>query len=555
MGSAYWRCLSCVLLGVMMLSGCAKKEVTRVQGAFCGAVIGAMTGGFRGAVVGAHIGSPYIVNRKGRYNNEFHGAMPQQKAEFNTEEYNRVTDNPFLEVLKNPLSTFSIDVDTASYTNVRRFINNGRLPPPDSIRVEEMLNYFSYDYQQPSDNSLFSITTELTDTPWSPGNKLLLIGLQGLKIPVDKLPPANLVFLIDVSGSMSYENKLPLVIKSFKLLVSQLRPQDRAAIVVYAGQSGIVLPSTGGDEKHKILASLERLEAGGSTAGGEGIQLAYLVAKKNYIKGGNNRVILATDGDFNVGVSSDAELERMIEEKRNDGIFLSVLGYGMRNYKDSKMQKLADRGNGNYAYIDSLLEAKKVLISQFGGTMLTIAKDVKLQVEFNPSKVKSYRLIGYEKRLLRTEDFSDDKKDAGELGSGHTVTALYEIIPEDGSSAGSQELAYQTTRVKDNAHTSPELAKIRFRFKKPQDNKSVEMEHSIPLTLVAFKDASENIRFASSVVEWGMLLRNSAYKGAANYKQVLGIAGKSKGADSEGYRAEFIKLVEHSEMLDKKGLP
>ncbi|MDD3294489.1 MAG: VWA domain-containing protein [Geobacteraceae bacterium] len=541
-----------------MLSGCAKTKLTKVHEAACGSAIGAMIGGSRGAILGAYIGSPYIMNRKGRYHKELYdieSSMPQQKAEFNTEEYNRVTDNPFLKVLKNPLSTFSIDVDTASYTNVRRFINNGRLPPPDSVRVEEMLNYFSYDYQQPSDNSLFSITTELTDTPWSPGNKLLLIGLQGLKIPVDKLPPANLVFLIDVSGSMSSENKLPLVIKSFKLLVSQLRPQDRVAIVVYAGQSGIVLPSTSGDEKHKILASLDRLVAGGSTAGGEGIQLAYMVAKKSYIKGGNNRVILATDGDFNVGVSSDAELERMIEEKRNDGIFLSVLGYGMGNFKDSKMQKLADRGNGNYAYIDSLLEAKKVLISQFGGTMLTIAKDVKLQVEFNPSKVKSYRLIGYEKRMLRTEDFTDDKKDAGELGSGHTVTALYEIIPEDGSSEGSQELTYQTTKVKDNAHTSPELAKIRFRFKKPQGNKSFEMEYSIPSTLVAFKDASENIRFASSVVEWSMLLRNSAYKGAANYKQVLSIARKAKGADSEGYRSEFIRLVEHAEMLDKKGLP
>ncbi|MDD3293676.1 MAG: VWA domain-containing protein [Geobacteraceae bacterium] len=475
--------------------------------------------------------------------------QPASPAEFNTEGYDRVTENPFLDVLKNPLSTFSIDVDTASYTNVRRFITNGSLPPPDAVRIEEMVNYFDYDYPQPGKGEPFSFTTELTGAPWQPGNQLLLIGLQGVKIPMDDLPPANLVFLIDVSGSMSDENKLPLLIKSFKLLVGQLRPRDRVAISVYAGQAGLVLPSTGGDEKHKILAALESLQAGGSTAGGAGIQLAYRVAKENFIKGGNNRVILATDGDFNVGASSDAEMERLIEEKRNDGIFLSVLGYGMGNYKDSKMQKLADKGNGNYAYIDNLLEAKKVLVSQFGGTMLTIAKDVKMQVEFNPAKVKSYRLIGYEKRMLRAEDFADDRKDAGELGSGHTVTALYEIVPVRDGADLKQELTYQDVRIKDSARKSPELATIRFRYKKPDGDVSKELTRKIPATVAGIGKASENIRFAAAVAEWGMLLRKSEYKGKANYAQALEMARKAKGADDMGYRAEFIRLVEMTELL------
>ncbi len=478
--------------------------------------------------------------------------QPASPSEFNTEGYDRVTENPFLETLKNPLSTFSIDVDTASYTNVRRFITNGRLPPPDAVRIEEMVNYFVYDYPQPGKGEPFSFTTELTVAPWQPGNKLLLIGLQGVKIPMDDLPPANLVFLIDVSGSMSDENKLPLLVKSFKLLTGQLRPRDRVAIVVYAGQAGLVLPSTGGDEKHKILAALESLQAGGSTAGGAGIQLAYRVAKENFIKGGNNRVILATDGDFNVGASSDAEMERLIEEKRKDGIFLSVLGYGMGNYKDSRMQKLADRGNGNYAYIDNLLEAKKVLVSQFGGTMLTIAKDVKMQVEFNPAKVKSYRLIGYEKRMLRAEDFADDRKDAGELGSGHTVTALYEIVPVTGEADVKQELTYQDVRVKESARKSPELATIRFRYKKPDGDISGELVRKIPANVMEIGKASENIRFASAVAQWGMLLRKSEYKGKANYSQVLEMARKAKGADNMGYRAEFIRLVEMTELLGSK---
>jgi Ca-activated chloride channel family protein len=475
--------------------------------------------------------------------------QPVSHQDFNTEGYDRVDENPFLAVLRNPQSTFSIDVDTASYTNVRRFINSGKLPPTDAVRIEEMVNYFSYYYPQPAGNAPFSITTELTDAPWKQGNRLLLIGLQGVKIAAENLPPANLVFLIDVSGSMEQENKLPLLIKSFKLLVGQLRKQDRVAIVVYAGQAGLVLPATSGAEKRKILAALESLHAGGSTAGGEGIRLAYRIAAENFLKNGNNRVILATDGDFNVGASSDAEMERLIEQKRRSGIFLSVLGFGMGNYKDSKMQKLADRGNGNYAYIDTLLEARKVLVSQFGGTLLTIAKDVKLQVEFNPAKVKSYRLIGYEKRLLRPEDFTDDTKDAGELGSGHTVTALYEIVPADGASTAKQELTYQTIQITDSAQTRNELATIRFRYKKPDGETSREIVRKIPATSVALKKAGENIRFAAAVAEWGMVLRNSEFKGSANYSQILEMARGAKGLDSRGYRAEFIRLVEMAELL------
>jgi Ca-activated chloride channel family protein len=478
--------------------------------------------------------------------------QPDSPADYNTEGYDRVSDNPFLDTLQNPLSTFSIDVDTASYANVRRFINSGSLPPPDAVRIEEMINYFDYTYPQPKGDDPFSFTTELTDAPWKSGNKLLLIGLQGVKVPMDKLPPANLVFLIDVSGSMEDENKLPLLVSSLKLLVRKLRSVDRVAIVVYAGQAGLVLPSTRGDKKQEIRAALDSLSAGGSTAGGEGIELAYKIARKNFTRGGNNRVILATDGDFNVGASSDAAMERLIEEKRKDGVFLSVLGFGMGNYKDSKMQKLADKGNGNYAYLDSIEEANKVLGTQFGGTLMTIAKDVKMQVEFNPAKVKSYRLIGYEKRMLRREDFVDDKKDAGELGSGHTVTALYEIVPAKGDSADTRELTYQSVRVKENARKSADLATIRFRYKKPDGKKSIELVRRIPSTSVSLDKAGENIRFAAAVAEWGMLLRNSQYKGSAKRSQVLELARNARGDDEHGYRAEFIELVEMTKKLDKK---
>lgn len=541
----------CLLLAALLAAGCGKQELVKAEEPLLDSEQMAIPSPADPRAAG----TMYKLAMESRYPSPSAPSyapqpQPSSATDFNTEGYERVNENPFLEVLKNPLSTFSIDVDTASYTNVRRFINQGQLPPQDAVRIEEMINYFSYTYPQPTGKTPFSFTTELTESPWQKGNRLLLVGLQGVRIATDKLPPANLVFLIDVSGSMDQDNKLPLLIKSFKLLVGQLRPQDRVAIVVYAGRAGMVLPATSGAEKQRILAALDSLQAGGSTAGGEGIQLAYRIAVENFIKGGNNRVILATDGDFNVGASSDAEMERLIEQKRGEGVFLSVLGFGMGNYKDSKMQKLADRGNGNYAYIDNLPEARKVLVSQFGGTLLTIAKDVKLQVEFNPAQVKSYRLIGYEKRMLRAEDFSDDKKDAGELGSGHTVTALYEIVPADAAAAASQELTYQTTRVKDSARSSDELATIRFRYKQPAEDSSREIVRKIPSVAVGLDKAGENIRFAAAVAEWGMLLRNSEHKGSAGYAQVLELARAARGTDAQGYRAEFIRLVETAQLLD-----
>ncbi len=353
----------------------------------------------------------------------------EEQKDFNTEEYNQIEEQPFLLVKNSPLSTFSIDVDTASYSNVRRFLNNRELPPADAVRIEEMINYFTSDYPYPQGNIPFSVTTEISQAPWQKQHKLVLVGLQGKPIAKENLPPSNLVFLIDVSGSMDEPNKLPLLKSAFSLLVQQLEKKDTVSIVVYAGAAGVVLPPTPGNQKSKILAAINNLEAGGSTAGGEGIQLAYKLAKDNFFKSGNNRVILATDGDFNVGVSSEGELVKLVEQYRNDNIFLTVLGFGMGNYKDNKMEQLANKGNGNYAYIDNSQEANKVLVSEMGANLLTIAKDVKIQVEFNPAKVQAYRLIGYDNRRLNDRDFNDDQKDAGELGAGHSVTALYEIIP------------------------------------------------------------------------------------------------------------------------------
>ncbi|MEQ9415232.1 MAG: von Willebrand factor type A domain-containing protein, partial [Cyclobacteriaceae bacterium] len=403
------------------------------------------------------------------------------QPEWNTEEYDGINENIFQGALQNPLSTFSIDVDAASYSNIRRFINNGGRPPKDAVRIEEMINYFQYDYQQPKGSDPFSIYTEISNAPWNENHRLVHIGLQGKKIPTENLPASNLVFLIDVSGSMSSANKLPLLKASFKLLVNQLRAQDRVAIVVYAGAAGLVLPSTSGACREEIIEALDNLQAGGSTAGGAGIELAYKVAKENFKDNGNNRVIIATDGDFNVGSSSNASMERLIEEKRGDGIFLTALGYGMGNYKDSKMEILADKGNGNYAYIDNILEAQKVLVNEFGGTLFTIAKDVKLQVEFNPAKVQAYRLIGYENRVLRNEDFNNDKKDAGDLGSGHTVTALYEIIPVGVESEFYKidELKYQNLVNNSFATTSKELLTVKFRYKDPSENESKLIVHPL----------------------------------------------------------------------------
>lgn len=469
----------------------------------------------------------------------------EEQPQWNTEEYDAVHENIFHDATRNPLSTFSIDVDAASYSNVRRFINYGQRPPKDAVRIEEMVNYFDYDYVQPKGEDPFAVITEISIAPWNEKHKLVHIGLQGKKIPTDNLPPSNLVFLIDVSGSMSDPNKLPLLKMSFKMLTEQLRDQDHVAIVVYAGAAGLVLPPTSGADKKTIFEALDRLEAGGSTAGGEGIRLAYAVAKEHLKKEGNNRVILATDGDFNVGESSNASMERLIEEKRGDGIFLTVLGYGMGNYKDSKMEILADKGNGNYAYIDNITEAKKVLVNEFGGTLFTIAKDVKLQVEFNPAKVKAYRLIGYENRMLKSEDFNNDKKDAGELGSGHTVTALYEIIPVGVESEFFKidELKYQTTAISQEAYKSPELMTIKLRYKKPDGDVSKLIVHPLTDSNIQLSKTSDNFRWSASVAAFGMLLRESEYVKSFTYDQVAQMAQGAKGEDKEGYRIEFINMV------------
>ncbi|WP_276368588.1 von Willebrand factor type A domain-containing protein [Chryseolinea sp. H1M3-3] len=472
-------------------------------------------------------------------------AQDYQRPQWNTEEYDAIEENIFREALKNPLSTFSIDVDAASYSNIRRFINNGQRPPIDAVRIEELVNYFDYDYDQPKGEDPFAIHTEISTAPWNNKHKLVHIGLQGKTIPTDQLPPSNLVFLIDVSGSMDEPNKLPLLKSSFKMLVEQLRPQDHIAMVVYAGAAGLVLEPTAGNDKRKILDALDQLQAGGSTAGGAGINLAYAIAKQHFKKEGNNRVILATDGDFNIGESSNASMERLIEEKRKDGIFLTVLGFGMGNYKDSKMEILADKGNGNYAYIDNITEARKVLVNEFGGTLFTIAKDVKLQIEFNPAKVKAYRLIGYENRMLKNEDFNNDKKDAGDLGSGHTVTALYEIIPVGVESEFFKidDLKYQNTKVDPKAEKSKELMTIKFRYKKPDGDVSKLIVHPLIDANTILAKTSDNFRWSASVAAFGMLLRDSEYIKNFNYDAVVQMAQHARGEDKEGYRIEFINMV------------
>lgn len=484
------------------------------------------------------------------------GARPPastiRQEQFNTEQYDVIKDNNFKETLANPQSTFTIDVDTASYSNVRRFLNERTMPPTDAVRIEELINYFSYTYSEPKGKEPLAVETEMSECPWQPEHKLIRIGLKGKHVDASNIPSSNLVFLLDVSGSMNAENKLPLLKDAFGLLVKQLRPQDRVSIVVYAGAAGLVLPATSGDKKAEILASLSKLEAGGSTAGSAGIKLAYEVAKEQLIKNGNNRVIIATDGDFNVGASSDGDLVRLIEDKRQEGIFLTVLGFGMGNYKDSKMEKLADSGNGNYAYIDNLLEAKKVMVKEFASTMLTVAKDVKLQIEFNPAKVKAYRLIGYENRMLNAEDFANDKKDAGELGADQSVTALYEIIPAISEGTTIKNLKYVKNVVDPKAKTSAEIMTIHVRFKSPTEDTSKPMSVPIRENYKTLSATSQDFRFASAVAEFGLLLRKSEFKGNASYARVLDRAQNARGADEEGYRAEFIKLVETTEILSSK---
>jgi Ca-activated chloride channel homolog len=495
--------------------------------------------------------------RSGNHKNKKLDSIRLEDVDMNREGYDEIIENPFFKAKENPLSTFSIDVDAASYSNVRRFIKDGQMPPAGAVRIEEMINYFTYQYPQPTNEDPFSVNMEVSSCPWNNKHQLVLIGLQGKKIATENLPPSNLVFLIDVSGSMDEPNKLPLVQASMKLLADQLRPQDKVAMVVYAGSAGVVLPSTSGDKKITIKSAIDKLQAGGSTAGGEGIKLAYKIAKENFIKSGNNRVILCTDGDFNVGVSSDDGLVRLVEDERKSGVFLTVLGYGMGNYQDAKMQKLADKGNGNHAYIDNLKEANKVLVKEAGGTLYTIAKDVKLQIEFNPTKVQGYRLIGYENRILAKEDFNDDTKDAGEMGSGHTVTALYEIIPmgvKADELKSVDELRYQQPNESFSENSfGDELMFVKLRYKKPDGDESKLSEYPLEDKIISISKTSDNFRFAAAVAQFGMLLRNSKFKSAASFEMVTELANNALGKDPEGYRKEFVDLVEKAAAL-KEGL-
>jgi Ca-activated chloride channel family protein len=478
-----------------------------------------------------------------------------QNQPSNSESYAKLNDNPFRRVTDEALSTFSIDVDTASYANVRRMLNEGQLPPPDAVRIEEMVNYFSYNYPAPTGETPFSANVEIASSPWAPKHRLVRIGLKGREIAAQKRPASNLVFLLDVSGSMDQANKLPLVKKGMHLLIDQLNPEDRVAIAVYAGASGLVLDSTACSEKKTIHAAIDHLEAGGSTNGAAGIQLAYQVAKENVLKGGTNRVILCTDGDFNVGITSEGDLTRLIEEKAKSKIFLSVLGFGMGNYKDSTLEKLADKGNGNYAYIDTLREAKKVLVQQMTGTLITIAKDVKIQIEFNPTQVQAYRLIGYENRILAAEDFNDDKKDAGEIGAGHMVTALYEIVPvgEEINLPGIDPLKYQKPVPTLAPTGSSEMLTLKLRYKAPEGDVSKLLTVPIKDEGGTYAKASNDFKFAAAVASFGMILRDSPYKGDTTLDNVLELAKEGQGTDSQEYRAEFIELVKKATHLKAQG--
>lgn len=471
--------------------------------------------------------------------------------EFNTATYDRIDDNGFRRVADDPLSTFSIDVDTASYANVRRFLNQGSLPPRDAVRIEELINYFRFDYARPTSGVPFSVSTEIAACPWNPKHRLALIGVQAPALDQESIPPRNLVFLLDVSGSMMPPERLPLIKTAMRMLVDTLTARDRVAIVVYAGASGLVLPPTSGADKEAIHQAIARLEAGGSTNGAAGITLAYDVAQKQLVRGGINRLILATDGDFNVGVTNQGDLTRLIEEKRASGIFLSVLGVGDDNLKDSTMEKLADRGNGNYAYLDSLQEARKVLVKEAGATLVTVAKDVKIQIEFNPAYVAAYRLIGYENRLLQNQDFNDDKKDAGEIGAGHTVTALYEIVApgQDADIGKVDPLKYQRPSARSTSAASDELMTVKLRYKAPDGDDSRLI--SVPVKNHT-SELSANLGFAAAVAEFGMLLRQSEYKGTSTFADASTLARRFRGADADGYRAEFARLVELASALSQQ---
>ena len=474
---------------------------------------------------------------------------PQQR---NAETYKEIKENSFVAVAQQPVTTFSADVDRAAYANVRRIIGYGQIPPKDAVRIEEMVNYFDYDYPAPEEGSVspLRVSPELAPAPWNPNHLLLRIGLQAKKIDLAKAPPSNIVFLIDVSGSMDEENKLPLLQSSFKMLLGQLRPDDKVAIVTYANGTKVALPSTSVKDKEKIIKVLDNLYASGGTSGGKGIQLAYEQAQKSFIKNGNNRIILATDGDFNIGINNTTDLEKFIEKQRESGIYMSVLGFGIGNYRDDMAETIADKGNGNYAYIDNITEAKKVLVNELSGTLFAVAKDVKLQLEFNPKYVKEYKLIGYENRMLANEDFTNDKKDAGEIGAGHTVTALYELVPSDGKVA--QSLRYQSQELNEKGKGN-ELGFLKIRYKDPKvkDAKSVEITEPLVFNKKALKETSTDYRFAASVAEFGILLRDNSNKANATYDQVIELAEGAIGKDPEGYRKEFVRLVKSVKMLPK----
>jgi len=467
--------------------------------------------------------------------------------------YDLLTENPFCTVKDHPLSTFSIDVDTASYANVRRFLlSEGRLPPPDAVRIEELVNYFDYAYAGPEDDVPFASHIEITGCPWKPQHRLVRVGLKGREIQGEQRPASNLVFLLDVSGSMNSPDKLPLLKQGMKLLAEQLDEDDRVAIVVYASAEGLVLPSTPGSQHADIIAALENLQAGGSTNGGAGIELAYRIARDNFIEGGVNRVLLCTDGDFNVGTTSPGDLVRMVEEKARSGVFLSVLGFGRGNLNDAMMENISNKGNGNYSYIDGVTEARKVLVEQMGGTLVTIAKDVKIQIEFNPAQVAAYRLIGYENRILAAEDFNDDKKDAGEIGAGHTVTALYEVVPvgEPVDTPSVDPLKYQApVEPSGDPSLAGEMLTLKLRYKEPDADESRLLEFPMVDPGTDFGRASTDLQFAASVASFGMLLRDSKHSGDATYDAVLEIAASATGPDVHGYRAEFLEMVRRAKAL------
>jgi Ca-activated chloride channel family protein len=482
-------------------------------------------------------------------------AQPDQPGHFpqpgtDRESYAHIDENGFRVARRSPLSTFAIDVDRASYANVRRFITNGARPPVDAVRIEELINYFPYGYAEPRGEHPFAVHTEVAFAPWERSHLLVRVGIQGKRMHTEEMPPANFTFLVDVSGSMDSPDKLPLVKSALRMLVHELMADDRVALVVYAGAAGLVLPPTSGRDKEEILNAIDHLEAGGSTAGGEGLRLAYDVARRSHRRGGNNRVILATDGDFNVGASSDAEMVRLIEERRDQGTFLSVLGFGTGNLQDSKMEQIADHGNGNYAYIDGMAEARKVLIHEMGGTLLTIAKDVKIQVEFNPAQVASYRLIGYENRLMAAEDFVDDSKDGGELGAGHSVTALYEVVPVDarrGTNGRELDALRYQRPAQTRSGTEGELLFVQLRYKTPQGTESRLIRHPVPDRI---GDFSADFRFAAAVAGFGMVLRDSPHRGEFGLDQVISLAKGSVGDDRDGYRRDFIELVERTRSME-----